>query len=159
MQVSTQHHLRADEIASLEDIIEAQTGVDLDGDTYEYVEISDAPYDVILVDSKPDIVEFDAGSSLTVQGANRHDPTHSVVTVDAGAISFVSDGADIMRPGIVEVDTEIATDDIVLIAEETHEKILAVGRALVDGREMRGDQGKVIESIHHVGDELFEFSI
>ncbi|MFB6089520.1 MAG: RNA-binding protein [Halobellus sp.] len=159
MQVKSRHHLRADEIDDLEAAIEAQTGVDLDGDTYEMVELADEPFDVVLVDGEPDVVRFDDEPSLTVQGANRHEPTRGVVTVDAGAISFVSDGADVMRPGIVEADADIEADDLVTIAEETHGKVLAIGRALVDGDEMTGDSGKVVESIHHVGDDLFEFAV
>ena len=160
MQVKSRHHLRADEIEDLEATIAAGTGVDLDGGTYEMVEIGDEPFDVVLVDDNPDVVRFEGGEAfLTVRGANRHDPTRGIVTVDAGAISFVSDGADVMRPGIVEADAEIAADDLVTVAEETHGKTLAVGRALVDGAEMAGDAGKVVESIHHVGDDLFDFSV
>jgi len=47
----------------------------------------------------------------------------------------------------------------VLVAEETHGKVLAVGRALVDGAEMVGDSGRVVESVHHVGDDLYEFAV
>jgi len=161
MQVKSRHHLRADEIDGLEATIAAGTGVDLDGDTYERVELADEAFDVVLVDDDPDVVRFgtDAEAFLTVQGANRHDPTSGIVTVDAGAISFVSDGADVMRPGIVDADAGIREGDLVTIAEETHGKTLAIGRALVDGAEMVGDAGKVVESIHHVGDDLFEFSV
>ena len=159
MQVKSRHHLRADEIDDLEAAIESQTGVDLDGDTYEMVELADESFAVVLVDGEPDIVQFEEEPFLTVQGANRHEPSKGVVTVDAGAISFVSDGADVMRPGIVTADDGVAAGDLVTIAEETHGKILAIGRALVDGDEMVGDAGKVVESIHHVGDDLFEFSV
>ena len=44
-----------------------------------------------------------------------------------------------------------------LIAEETHGKVLAVGRSRVDADELLGDSGKVIDSLHHVGDDLFAF--
>jgi len=159
MQVKSRHHLRADEIDDLEAAIEAQTGVELDGDAYEMVELADQPFDVVLVDGEPDVVRFEDEPSLTVRGANRHEPSRGVVTVDAGAISFVSDGADVMRPGIVEADDGIEAGDLVTVAEETHGKVLAIGRALVDGDEMTGDSGKVIESIHHVGDDLYEFAV
>ena len=160
MQVKSRHHLRADEIDDLEATIAAGTGVDLDGDTYEMVELGSDPFDVVLVDDNPDVVRFEGGEAfLTVRGANRHDPTTGIVTVDAGAISFVSDGADVMRPGIVEADPDIAEGDLVTVAEETHGKTLAIGRALVDGSEMPGDSGKVVDSVHHVGDDLFEFSV
>ncbi|MFC6874901.1 RNA-binding protein [Halobellus marinus] len=159
MQVKSRHHLRADEIDDLEADIASTTGVELDGDTYEMVELADEPFDVVLVDGEPDVVAFESEPFLTVQGANRHEPSTGVVTVDAGAISFVSDGADVMRPGIVEADPDITAGDLVTIAEETHGKVLAIGRALVDGSEMTGDSGKVVESIHHVGDELFDFAV
>jgi len=94
-----------------------------------------------------------------VRGANAHEPTEQVVTVDAGAIQFVSNGADVMRPGIVEADESIDADELVLVAEETHGKFLAVGKALVSGSEMRGEGGRVVDSIHHVGDELYELSV
>jgi PUA domain protein len=159
MEVKSRHHLRADEIDELEAAIESKTGVALDGDAYEMVELADEPFDVVLVDGEPDVVQYEDEAFLTVQGANRHGVTKGVVTVDAGAISFVSDGADVMRPGIVEADAGVSKGDLVTIAEETHGKVLAVGRALVDGEEMTGDSGKVVESIHHVGDDLFEFRV
>jgi len=82
-----------------------------------------------------------------------------VVTVDAGAVSFVSDGADVMRPGIVEADADIESGDLVAIAEESHGKVLAVGRATTAGDDMVGESGKVVESVHHVGDDLYEFDV
>ncbi|ERG95397.1 MAG: RNA-binding PUA domain protein [Haloquadratum walsbyi J07HQW2] len=159
MEVKSRHHLRADEIDTLTTTIEQTTGVALDADTYELVELDGVSYDVILTDDNLDVVRFGEEPFLTVQGANRYDPTQSVVTVDAGAISFVSNGADVMRPGIVDAHTSINADDLILIVEETHNKVLAVGRALVDGDEMIGDNGKVVESIHHVGDDLYSFTV
>ncbi|SFR34885.1 RNA-binding protein [Halogeometricum limi] len=160
MNVKSRHHLRSDEISELEEEIAEQTGVELDGDTYEMVELTDVDFDVVLVDGDPSVVYMDGERPfLTVVGANAYDPTKNVVTVDAGAVSFVSGGADVMRPGIVEADEGIAAGDLVLVAEETHGKVLAVGRALEPGTEMVGDSGKVVESLHHVGDDLFEFAV
>ena len=163
MDVKSRHHLRADAIDDIEDAVATTLGVEIDADSYEKVEFENSDWNVVLVDGDPLVlyIEDESGRDapfLTVQGANAFPPQRNVVTVDAGAISFVSDGADVMRPGIVEADPEIREGDLVVIAEETHEKVLAVGRALVDGDEMAGDSGKVVESIHHVGDELYEFS-
>ncbi|MWV65961.1 RNA-binding protein [Halorubrum sp. JWXQ-INN 858] len=160
MQVKSRHHLRSDEIDAIREAIADHLGVDIDGDSFEFVEFVDAPYEVVLVDGDPSVFYVDDDEPfLTVRGANDYEPENGVVTVDAGAISFVSDGADVMRPGIVEADTAIREGDLVVIAEETHGKALAVGRALVDGDGMVGDSGKVVASIHHVGDDLYEFSI
>ena len=157
MHVKSRHHLRADAIDEIEDALSDQLGVDLDADAYETIEFEDADWDVVLVDGEPLVLYVDGDPFLTVKGANAHPPQKRTVTVDQGAVSFVSDGADVMRPGIVEADGEVEAGDLVVVVEETHGKALAVGRARVDADEMTGDSGKVVDSVHHVGDELFEF--
>jgi len=164
MQVKSRHHLRADAVDELESALEAQLGVTMDADTHEKVELEGTDYDLVLVDDEPAVVyiEDESGEQepfLTVRGANEYPPERNVVTVDSGAISFVSDGADVMRPGITEADSSIEAGDLVAIAEENHGKVLAVGRARTDGDDMVGDEGKVVDSIHHVGDDLYEFSV
>lgn len=159
MEVASRHHLRSDEVDRLTETVEAQLGVSLTGDSFELVELEDSEFDLVLVDGEPLACYIDERPFLTVRGANAIGAKRHVVTVDAGAISFVSDGADVMRPGIVDADAAIAAGDFVVITEETHGKALAIGEALVDGNEMTGDQGKVIESRHHVGDDLFELTV
>jgi PUA domain protein len=159
MRVKSRHHLRSDEVRAIEERLAERLGVDLDGETYERVDLEGTEFDLVLVDGDPDVCYVEDEPFPTVRGANRLTPDRGVVTVDAGAVSFVSDGADVMRPGIVEADDAVAAGDLVLIAEETHGKVLAVGRALVDGGEMVGDSGRVVESVHHVGDDLYEFSV
>jgi len=164
MHVKSRHHLRSDAVDDIADALAANLGVELDADSFEKVEFEDSDWNVVLVDGEPLVlyVPTDAGDEepfLTVQGANAHPPETHVLTVDAGAISFVSDGADIMRPGITEADDDISEGDLVAINEEGHGKFLAIGRAMTDGSDMVGDSGKVVKSIHHVGDDLFEFSV
>ncbi|RNJ25621.1 RNA-binding protein [Halosegnis longus] len=159
MEVKSRHHLRGDEIDDIVETVRATFGVEIDGDSFEDVTFDDSDQRVVLVDGEPYVVFFDGEPSLTVNGAQEFAPENRVVTVDAGAISFVSDGADVMRPGIVEADSDIEAGDLVAIAEESHGKVLAIGRAQVDGSEMVGDSGKVVESLHHVGDDLFEFAV
>ncbi|TYL38254.1 RNA-binding protein [Natronococcus pandeyae] len=158
MQVKSRHHLRSDAISDIEEMLSEQLGVSPEGDTYERVEFEETDWEVVLIDGEPRIAFFDDEPFLTVRGANAYDPENRLVTVDTGAISFVSDGADVMRPGITEATDDISPDDLVLIAEESHGKVLAVGRARVEGTEMAGDEGKVVDSLHHVGDELYEFT-
>jgi len=159
MEVKSRHHLRSDDVREVEDAVADALGVELDGETYELVEIEDSEFDVVLVDGSPDVVYVEDEPFLTVAGANVHEPQTHVVTVDAGAISFVSNGADVMRPGIVEADEQIAEGDLVAIAEASHGKVLGIGRALTSGDDMVGSEGKVVESIHHVGDDLYEFDV
>lgn len=159
MQVKSRHHLRSDAISELQASLAENFGSEVTGDSFELVELSDTPFDIVLVDGEQYVAKLDDEPFVTVQGANAFPPTESVVTVDAGAVSFVSDGADVMRPGIVEVDDDISPGDFVAIAEETHGKVLAIGRATEPSDEMLGESGKVVESVHHVGDDLYAFSV
>lgn len=85
--------------------------------------------------------------------------TLKTIIVDMGAIRFVTNGADIMRPGITKIDPSINKGDIVRIADETHERTLAVGKALYDADEMEKiTKGKVIKNIHTIKDSVWTFS-
>ncbi|MBW2970739.1 RNA-binding protein, partial [Candidatus Woesearchaeota archaeon] len=66
---------------------------------------------------------------------------------------FMVNGADVMRPGIVEMG-DFNKGDFVVIVDEKHGKQLVIGKALFSSKDMRQmDKGKVIQNIHHVGDE------
>ena len=80
------------------------------------------------------------------------------VTVDMGAVKFVVNGADVMRPGVVAVDDGIKEGSVVAVVDERHGKPLALGIAAMDSESMRAaSSGKVVFSKHHVGDDLWEF--
>ena len=80
------------------------------------------------------------------------------VVVDKGAIRFVTNGADIMRPGITKIDPSIKKGDIIEIVDENHDRSLAVGRALFNAGEMEEQKsGKVIKNLHTIQDPVWEF--
>lgn len=162
MEVKSRHHLRSDAIERIETDLAGSLGVDIDGDSFEHVEFTDTSTELVLIDDEPLITYFGEDSSepfLTVRGANAYPPQRRVVTVDAGAVSFVSDGADVMRPGIADADEEIESGDLVVITEQSHGKALAIGRSRVDGTALVGDSGKVVDSLHHVGDDLYNVTL
>lgn len=159
MDVISRHHLRSDAIKEIETRLTEEFGMAVDPSGAELVEFADTDVKLVLIDGEPHVAYFDELPSPTVRGANAYPPSKRVVIVDAGAVQFVSDGADIMRPGIVDADTDIDPEDIVIIAEESHQKALAIGRSRVAGTDLLGDAGKVIDSIHHVGDDLYNVSI
>jgi PUA-domain protein len=80
------------------------------------------------------------------------------VVVDMGAIKFVTNGADIMRPGITKIDRSIKKGDIIEIVDEIHDRSLAVGKAMYDADEMeKKDSGKVVINLHTIQDSVWEF--
>ncbi len=84
-------------------------------------------------------------------------PILKKVTVDMGAVKFVVGGADIMRPGITEIESNIQKDEAVMIIDLNNKKPLAVGIALFSSNEMQQMKtGKVIKNIQYVGDEIWK---
>ena len=78
------------------------------------------------------------------------------VTVDMGAVKFMCNGANVMRPGIRSF-TEFEKDQLVCIVEESQKKFLAVGRSLVSSKEMETmSKGIAIENLHYISDKYWE---
>jgi len=80
------------------------------------------------------------------------------IMVDKGAIRFVTNGADVMRPGITKIDPSIKKGNIVKIVDEEHNRALAVGKALFNAGEMETKtSGKVIKNLHTIQDSVWKF--
>lgn len=81
------------------------------------------------------------------------------VVIDMGAVPFAAKGADMMRPGIVGVDAYVEEGNIVAIVDEKNLKPIAIGQSLFSKDEMMGmEVGKVVLNLHHVGDEVWNFT-
>jgi len=77
-------------------------------------------------------------------------------TVDEGAIKFVLNGADIMRPGIKSFDKWGESGSVVIVKEEKKGRVIAVGRAAVSSEEAATmTKGVCLRNIHHVGDKYW----
>ena len=80
------------------------------------------------------------------------------IVVDFGAVRYVTNGADIMRPGITKIDPSIKKGDIVRIIEETKSRALAIGKAMFDAPELQAkNSGKVVKNLHTIQDSVWEF--
>ena len=155
MKIKSRHHLRGSEarkvIAKIEPLLDDSSR--LRHSSLEMA-ISDEGVDLIFVDGRPLMMTVEDQPFFTVLGAIELMPKKRLVVVDTGAVRFVVNGADIMKPGIVSADPEIAVGDLVVIIEERHKKPLAIGQALVAGTDMKVE-GKAIKSLHHVGDAIW----
>jgi len=81
---------------------------------------------------------------------------YKAVYIDKGAIPYVIKGADVMRPGITKIDEGFSKNEIVLVKDENHNKILAIGFAFLSSEEMKiQEKGKSVMIYHFVGDNLY----
>ena len=78
------------------------------------------------------------------------------VMVDMGAVKFMCNGANVMRPGITKYN-EFEKENVVCIIEESQHKFLAVGKALIPSSEMESmSKGEVVKNLHYISDKFWE---
>jgi len=113
---------------------------------------------IVLIDGEPCFMIYENKIIFTLYGLNKYKPKENFVVVDMGAVKYVTSGADVMAPGIVDADKNIVEGDQVWICDEKYHKPLAVGIAFMSGEQMiKEEKGKAIKTIHYVGDELWNF--
>ena len=113
---------------------------------------------VYFVDGAPLIVRTKVGLLPSLRFTKAIDLLPHVV-VDMGAVAHIANGADVMRPGIRDLRGDFGKGNLVVIVDEKFGKPIALGLAEVDSMEMkRVSKGKVIRSVHYVGDELWKSS-
>ncbi|NYT05532.1 MAG: DUF1947 domain-containing protein [Methanomicrobiales archaeon] len=128
-------------------------------DRVEMVETT-SPFTLYLVEKRPLLMEYDGRVFPTLRGAIERPFACRRIVVDSGAVAFMVKGADVMRPGIVEVSDDVVAAAPVVIIEERHKKPLAIGIALAGAVEIRGmEKGKAARNIHYVGDELWNLEV
>ncbi|MDI6820347.1 MAG: DUF1947 domain-containing protein [Candidatus Hodarchaeaceae archaeon] len=118
----------------------------------EIVELKDG-IEVVLVNGKPFVIKTKDGFFPTLASVDRI-PLKRVV-IDMGAVPHIVSGADIMAPGVVAADGDIALGDSVVVVDERHGKPLAVGLALVAGCDMKAPKGRVVKNLYYVGDGVW----
>ena len=155
-KIKNLHRLKQKEIRSLQQELNDrfQMNIPLFDSNVETGKQEDNEF--VYIDKKPCFFRYDNDLFFTIIGLMQFKPSKGNVVVDMGAIQFVTNGADVMAPGIVNADECILVDDPVWICDETHKKPLAVGIAIISGIDMVHEKkGKAVKIIHHVGDDLW----
>ena len=93
-------------------------------------------FDLIFVNNDILGLVYEEKPFLTVRGILKYKPEKRAVTVDMGAVPFLTNGADCMGPGIVDADDGIQEGDFVWIRDVKNQVPLAVGQTLRSGAEL-----------------------
>jgi PUA-domain protein len=120
------------------------------------VEVADTSIGkVYFINGKPIIATL-KGTSFPTLVFDRALKLMPKITVNMGAVPHICNGADLMAPGIVEIQGDFNANDFVLIVDEKYRKPLAIVVALTDSRSLSDlKHGKVAENKHYVGDVLW----
>ncbi|MEM3852057.1 MAG: PUA domain-containing protein [Methanomassiliicoccales archaeon] len=161
LRIRRRHRLREKEVealaANLDNLMGTRTFSTRD--KIEVAEVYGLEQSIFLLDNDIVAIEFKGGPFLYIAGILRYGATRRFVTVDMGAVPFVTNGADIMGPGIVDGDHAVREGETVWIRDVKYGKPLAIGSAIVNG-DMFGTKkaGKFVLSHFHIGDRLWKLS-
>jgi len=160
--VKKRHVIRKSQVAELMKHLGEEIGSSADlfrSERIERVE-TDVPFEIYLVERKPLLMGTADWAFPSLPGLVERPIPERRVVVDSGAVRFVVNGADIMRPGIVSITSDVRAGHPVQVVDERHSKPLAVGIALFDAADMeKQEKGKSVKNIHHVGDDLWNLEV
>ncbi len=162
MEVKNRHYLSSKDVKKLnQDIFRVyphlEHSVDLKNSTVEAIILTEN-VKLYAVNNKLDwiIVEEKLIPSVSLLNRGLEIP---FITVDMGAIPYITKGADVMRPGIVDYSDKISKGAIVKIIDEKYSKTIAVGESLISYEEFKiKKQGKAVRVLHYVGDRIWSLA-
>jgi PUA domain protein len=157
IRIRKRKRMRGKDIRALSSEMKEILGVPVftEDDAVDLAESSE--FNLLFVDGDILGLIFGGRPFLTVRGVIRYKPVKRYVTVDMGAVPFITNGADCMGPGVVEADPHIAAGDLVWVRDERNGMPLAVGVSERSGEELtQKNPGKAVKSIHNVGDKLWK---
>lgn len=158
MSLKNRHRLKTKQIKTIIDHLQKTYTGDLfnSSDTVEIATYDE--YKVLIINDQFDFFFHENHPFFTLKGLEKYAPKNGYVIVDMGAVRFVTNGADVMAPGIVDADVDIEEGQSVGVYDELHRKPLAIGVAVMNGDAMKAtSSGKAVKTIHYVGDKLWYF--
>lgn len=158
MKIKNRHRLKSKDIRNLVEDLRQTFSCDLFNEKNNVETGIIDGIEMVFVDEAACFFYCDNNIFFTLKGLEKYRPKEHFVVVDMGAVKFVTNGADVMTPGIVDADEGIVEGDQVWICDERNHKPLAVGIAILSGPGMKSEKkGKAITIIHYVGDKLWSY--
>ncbi|MFW6025526.1 MAG: PUA domain-containing protein [Candidatus Woesearchaeota archaeon] len=93
----------------------------------------------------------------SIHTINSFDESMKKVEVDKGAVKPISNGANLMVPGIKNFDVFKKGEVVKIMYQDTP---IAIGESLMSSEDLdQNDNGVGINSIHHIKDDIWDFSL
>ena len=160
--IRKRHAIKKSQVAEINKMLKRSLGEEASLFDTSFVERAetDADLSIYLIDKKSLLISRDDWAFPTLRGAHLRPFSARRIVVDSGAVSFMVNGADVMRPGVVSVAMDVKANEPALIVDERHGKPLAVVIALYDASEILAmEKGKIAKNIHYVGDAIWNLEI
>ena len=111
-----------------------------------------------LLDSRCILIEVE-GVPIPFLGRPDLLTSYPTAIIDMPAVAHITNGADLLRPGIVDLG-RFGEDAIIIVRDEKNRAGLAVMRALFDSSRIQEmEKGKVAKNLHYVGDRYWKMLV
>ena len=123
----------------------------------DILEIVEEKHKILFINKQPSFFRYQNHWIPTLKYLQANPAILKSITIDMGAVKFIVNGADLMRPGILALDPAIQKDEPITIIDQNNKKPIAVGITLYDSAGiLMLISGKVVKNIHYVGDDLWK---
>lgn len=157
IRIKKRKRMREKDAKNLSSVLGDIVGVPVFGDGEPVDTAESTDYDLIFVGGDIIGLFYEGKPFLTIRGMLKYKPVKRYVTVDMGAVPYISNGADAMGPGITDADPDIEEGDMVWVRDMKNKVPLAVGVALRSASGLTKKlPGKAVKTIHYVGDRLWK---
>lgn len=121
------------------------------------VEVARIPHgEILIVNDNPALLKIE-GTTIPALTFAPLIKTLPKVVVDMGAVPHICNGADVMVPGIVEIEGEFKEGAPVIVLDEKHRKAISVTKALMHSDVIKVlKRGKALKNLHYVGDDFWK---
>lgn len=92
----------------------------------------------------------------TLQSIRKFPTLLATITVDAGAVKFMINGADLFKPGMVEWDS-FSKDQYVTVVN-LKKSAMCIGIVKFNSSELP-DKGKITTTVHHLNDAIWNYNL
>ena len=158
LKILERYSLKSSEVKHLDEDVQLilhRTLSDILGSKIQVELIRAEKAEIFMVNGKPLLAKLN-GKIIPTLLFDQALATLPSVVVNMGAVPHVCNGADVMAPGVVDLNGDFNKDSIVVVVDEKYHKALAIGFAELDSFDMKGaKQGKVVANVHYVGDYLW----
>ena len=161
MEILKRHVLRKSDFRRLKEKLSLTIGSDSEELFEKGAELVTTDQGILYAENKV-ILAFEKNELIlpSLKALNDGRAKLPTVTVDMGAVPFVTNGADIMAPGITEITAGLMKETFIVIVDENYGKSLAVGQLLVDSDIiLEKKKGKVIKNLHYVNDAIWSLNL
>lgn len=161
MEIKRRHVLRKNDFRELKEQLRKTIGESVENLFQKNAEII-VTEEFELFAEKKEILAFKYKDTIlpSLKAINKSLVEIASITVDMGAVPFVTNGADIMAPGITEIPEGLKANDFVAIIDENFGKSLAIGQLLFDGDKIKEmNKGKVVKNIHYIDDDIWKLEL